>query len=232
MEQVKSILPTEVVPALTKSPKSLIIFGQSKVGKTTLLSKLKNCLIIDTEQGSDFVEALKVKVNSWDELLKIYVTLKTPGAPKYDYIAIDTIDKVYEWAEQLVIVEYNQSSGERPIKSIGDIAYGAGYNLVRSKLMSAVNAFKSLGVRIIIVGHRKKTIIGSETVEFSSNSIDLSGKLKNILMADMDAIGYVYRKDGELMISFKTSDEIEVGSRCEHLRGKEIPFQWENIYID
>jgi stage III sporulation protein SpoIIIAA len=41
------VLPTVKVPAVCLSPKSLIIFSKPKVGKTTLLSQLNNCLIID-----------------------------------------------------------------------------------------------------------------------------------------------------------------------------------------
>ena len=53
-----------------------------------------------------------------------------------------------------------------------------------------------------------------------------------MLMADCDAIGYVYRDeetDG-LMVSFKSNDALEAGSRSPHLRGKEMELNWKNIY--
>ena len=50
-------------------------------------------------------------------------------------------------------------------------------------------------------------------------------------MAGCDAIGYVYRDDKEnLMVSFKANDSIEAGSRCSHLKGQEVKFEWKNIY--
>ena len=62
-------------------------------------------------------------------------------------------------------------------------------------------------------------------------SLYLTGKLKNVIMAVCDAIGYVYRNEKEeLMASFKANDAIEAGSRCPHLKGKDIQFQWNNIY--
>ena len=42
----------------------MIIYGAPKIGKTTVLSQLDDCLIIDLEQGSDMLDALKVQVNS------------------------------------------------------------------------------------------------------------------------------------------------------------------------
>ena len=50
-------------------------------------------------------------------------------------------------------------------------------------------------------------------------------------MSSCDAIGYVYRNDKEdLMVSFKANEAIEAGSRCAHLKGKEVKFEWKNIY--
>ena len=58
------VLPTAKVPAETQDPKNLILFGLPKVGKTTILSTLENNLILDFENGSTYVDALKVKVSS------------------------------------------------------------------------------------------------------------------------------------------------------------------------
>ena len=57
-------LPTKVIKAARKSPKNMIIYGPPKIGKTTSLSQLEGCLIIDLEDGSDMIDALKIKVNS------------------------------------------------------------------------------------------------------------------------------------------------------------------------
>ena len=54
-------LPKTKVGALRKSPKNMVIYGPPKIGKTTALSALDGCLIIDLEEGSDMVEALKLK---------------------------------------------------------------------------------------------------------------------------------------------------------------------------
>ena len=75
-----SKLPKKKVKASRKSPKNMIIYGAPKIGKTTVLSQLDDCLIIDLEQGSDMLDALKVQVNSLKELenslVKLNSTLK------------------------------------------------------------------------------------------------------------------------------------------------------------
>ena len=88
-------LPTGVVGAVTKSPKNLVIFSKPKVGKTTLLSQLKDSLLIDLEDGSDYVAAVKIKINTIQDLFNLESAITSAGKP-YKYIAIDTISALEE----------------------------------------------------------------------------------------------------------------------------------------
>ena len=198
------------------------MYGAPKVGKTTMLSKLDDCLIIDTEKGTNMLEAYVQEVNNREELIQ---TLKDAmEGHEFKYIAIDTIDKVVEWAEKAVCEEYE-------VASIADLTFGKGYALAREKVMNTINAFRDVCEHLIIVGHRKvarAVVDGKAIVE--PESLDITGKLKNLIMSDCDAIGYVLREDDKLMISFKADESIEAGSRCEHLRGQCIEFNWSNIY--
>jgi hypothetical protein len=218
-------LPTSRIAPARRNPKLLTLFGQSKVGKTTTLSQLENCLILDTEQGTDFVSAMKVQVNNLNELMSTMKAIRDSDH-KYDYIALDTLDNMVFWVEHAICTE-------NKVKQIGDIPYGGGYAQVRDRVITIINRLKSLCPHLILIGHRKKTLIGSDSVEVNTSSLDLSGKLKNLVMADSDAIGFVYRdEEGNLKVTFEASSEIEAGSRCEHLRGNVVDFEWKNIYID
>ena len=94
------VLPTAKVPAETQDPKNLILFGLPKVGKTTILSTLENNLILDFENGSTYVDALKVKVSSLKELKEVIKAIKDAGKP-YTYITIDTITALEEMTSLL-----------------------------------------------------------------------------------------------------------------------------------
>ncbi len=102
-------LPTQLIKAEIKNPKNLIIFSKPKIGKTTLLSKLPNCLLLDFEEGSDYVDALKVKIigilpvgseteeqmNARHDVNKYYLSeiakaITDAGNP-YQFIAVDTL---------------------------------------------------------------------------------------------------------------------------------------------
>jgi len=55
------VLPKKKVSATRTNPKRMIIYSKPKTGKTTAFAGLDDNLIIDLENGSDYVEALKVK---------------------------------------------------------------------------------------------------------------------------------------------------------------------------
>ena len=56
------VLPTSKVKAERVNPKRIIIYSKPKTGKTTAYAGLDGNLIIDLENGSDYVEAMKVKL--------------------------------------------------------------------------------------------------------------------------------------------------------------------------
>ena len=129
-------LPTEKVKASRKSPKNMIIYGAPKIGKTTVLSQLDDCLIIDLEDGSDMVDALKVKANSLSDLQAIGAAIMKEGRP-YKYIAIDTISKLEDWCEgyakQIYMKTPMGKSFEKnnPGTSVLSLPNGAGYLYLR-----------------------------------------------------------------------------------------------------
>jgi len=209
---------------VSTNPSVLLLYGAPKVGKTTMLSKLDDCLIIDTERGSRMIEGYISEVNTRDELIETLLELKENKDVKYKYVALDTIDKIAEWAEKRVCEEEG-------VRAIGDLAFGKGYGMVRDKVTQTIEAFKEVTEHLIIIGHRKVAyaVTDGSTIVIPE-SIDLTGKLKNVIMSGADAIGYVYRDEDELMVSFKANDAIEAGSRCPHLKGQEVKFEWKNIY--
>jgi hypothetical protein len=84
------MLPTQKIPITRDNPKRLVIYSKPKAGKTTALSMLDNNLILDFENGSDYVEALKIKIPTLAYLKEVGEEIKKAGKP-YKYISIDTV---------------------------------------------------------------------------------------------------------------------------------------------
>lgn len=260
MSNMEIKLPTEVQKATKVNPESLILFGLPKCGKTTAISELEGCLLIDIEGGSGFVNALKLEVDrdfgpvaKYNWLKAVARKIKESDRP-YKYVAIDTIsylDELSEWVGTWDYmnspqgVKFNRVGGVKdgPFLKIDDPEYqsvhnlpeGYGYRWSRQAMLEMFDLLKNLGsVCTIFVCHVADKYVLSKLTNQEVRVMDLSltGKLKGIVSRDVDAIGYVWNEDGKLMISFKGNEERTGGIRGnKHIQGYEGVLEWSKIFI-
>ena len=239
-------LPKTLIKPTTQNPKRIVLFSSPKMGKTTFASQLENNLIIDLENGSDYVEALKLKANNFTELAEIGTAVIKAGRP-YKYVTIDTITALENWCEleatetymnSLVGKGFNRGSDGKPLPqnqwtSVLTLPNGAGYLWLRESYKKRINQLSTLAPHTILVAHIKDKFLERKGKEFTAKDLDLTGKIKSITAANSDAIGYMYRNEkSELRITFISSDEILCGSRVEHLKGQDIEADWKKIFIN
>lgn len=199
---------------------------------------------MDLENGSTYVNALKIKINSLKELKETIKAIKEAGRP-YKYITIDTITAVEEMAKPLALTLYQNSPMFSPkyadVKDITQLPNGSGWAFLRQGVEMLVDLVASAADNLIICGHVKDTAL-AEGTEGSVKDLDLGGKLKRILSAKSDAIGFVHRdENSNLCIQFGTNGEVLTGARPVHLANKDIIVaernadgtfvsHWERIY--
>lgn len=86
-------LPKEKRLATRVNPGFIIIYGKPKSGKTTALSMLDDCLILDLEEGTEFMNALTIPVTDIKQMFEVARSIREAGNP-YKYIAFDTASKL------------------------------------------------------------------------------------------------------------------------------------------
>lgn len=242
------ILPKEKNKPKVNNPRFLILFGRPKSGKTTLLSKLDNCLIIDLEGGSEFLEALSIQARTIEDLANISMaineeTAKT-GKKPYKYIAIDNATRLEEMCLGYAKVLYRQTPMGKSYNGddVRTLPNGSGYMYLRMAVRKVIDMFRNLCDNFILIGHTKEKMINKEGEELSEMALDLVGKLGDIVCGEADAVGYVYRKKNETIISFEGGDNSVREARAPHIRGKkiviaesnennEINVHWDRIYL-
>lgn len=242
------ILPKEKNKPKVNNPRFLILFGRPKSGKTTLLSKLDNCLIVDLEGGSEFLEALSIQARTIEDLANISraineETAKTSKKP-YKYIAIDNATRLEEMCLGYAKVLYRQTPMGKSYNGddIRTLPNGSGYMYLRMAVRKVIDMFRNLCDNFILIGHTKEKMINKEGEELSEMALDLVGKLGDIVCGEADAVGYVYRKKNETIISFEGGDNSVREARAPHIRGKkiviaesnennEINVHWDRIYL-
>lgn len=217
------VLPTVKVKGDRVNPKRIVIYSKPKTGKTTAYAGLDNNLILDLENGADYVDALKIKISNLQELLDAGKAIKEAGRP-YDYVTIDTVTALEEMIMPLAIKLYRETSMGKNFDgtTVANLPNGAGYLYIRQAFFQVLDFIDTLAPTIILSGHIKDKQVDDKGELVMSANIDLTGKIKSMICAQADAIGYMFRKGNKTILSFKTNDEVTCGARPEHLRNEEI----------
>ncbi len=240
-------LPTERKKVTNFNPRLIVLFGAPKSGKSTVVAALENNLIIDLENGYRALEVMSVNAKSVEDLFEIRKAVfdKAHEMKKYPYrfITIDNATRLEEMCLPYAASLYRKTSmganfgylkdqnnniirdknGNRMIDPKADVRtlpQGSGYLYIRQAVKSCIDMFKPLCETLILVAHVKDRQIQKNGKEMSEMSVDLSGKLADIVCGEADAIGYIYREGNKTFMSFEGGDSTIREARPLHLRGK------------
>ncbi len=237
------VLPTTKLKAERVNPKRIVIYSKPKTGKTTSFAALENNLILDLEHGTDFIEAMKVQIGSLQELIDTGKAIEEAKYP-YKYITIDTVTALEEMIMPLAVKLYKQTPMGKNYEgdNVTTLANGAGYLYIRQAFFQVLDFIDTLAPTVILSGHIKDKQVDDKGELVMSANIDLTGKIRSLICANADAIGYMYRKNNQVVLSFKTNEEVTCGARPEHLRNQEIVISevnesgeivthWEKVFM-
>jgi len=239
------------------SPRKLFIFSHTKVGKTSLLSTLPNNLIVDTEDGSEFVSGIKFNLikecaqtgkGPYSILKELATEIKT-SKKFYDYISIDSATGLEDAARGMATYLYKKSNIGKNfdgIDVVSELPNGSGYEFLRIAFKMLYDVFNGCYSKsMIITGHIKLTSFTKQGKEIQAKDIQLTGKLKTLICQKADAIGFIYRnKDkAENIITFKTNEaDLATGARPDHLKNAEFVISelkdgklithWDKIFLE
>lgn len=239
-------LPTSKIPAKDTNAKFMILFGKEKTGKTSALAQLENNLIIDLEGGSTFIDAMAVQARTINDLGEIAQAIRAKntevGHNFYKHITIDNATDLEEICLSYAATLYRQQPLGKNWKGtdVRTIPNGAGWGYLREAVLKVIDMFRDLCDEFILIGHAKDKTVEIEGVEKSERSLDLVGKLSDMVCRRCDALGYMYRKGNEVHISFAGGDDVAKGCRPLHIRNKDIVISemkddtlvtyWDRVY--
>lgn len=242
------ILPTEKIKAKVNNPRFLIIYGRPKAGKTSCVAALENNLVIDLEGGSEFIDCMSVQARTVNDLVEIANTIRTKikemGKKPYRFITIDNATRLEEiclsYAAQLYKAQPQGKSWNGT--DVRLLPQGSGYQYIRMAVRKVIDMFKELADYMILVGHTKDKLVNKNGEDITEMSLDLVGKLGDIICGEADAVGFMYRKGNQTIVNFNSGDDTTKGARAPHLREQKIvlaesdennnlTFHWDKIYL-
>ena len=104
----------------TPKPPRVLIYGTSKVGKTTWATESKAPIVIQIEDGLDAVNVAAFPRATSYEMVVEQMGALCAETHEYKTLVVDSLD----WLEKLI---WERVAADAKVKSIEDIGYGKGY---------------------------------------------------------------------------------------------------------
>lgn len=223
---------THKIETPTETPKTMVILAPQKIGKTSALLQLKNCLFIDLQDSSHYFKS-NAEVFNAKQAYKDYLETK-PDKPldynsfllgflkhvknnkNYDYIVMDT---AYEFertaALELGVYYHKQTKAGSNFNGTADdlegIPMGAGYGSIRKAFLKIIDDLaEKVNKTLILVVHPELRSVNYGSEELTVKQIRLTGKLADIVASHVDSIGVLVRdpnNEYKNLIDFRHSPE-------------------------
>lgn len=232
--------PELVAPALT------LIVAPHKYGKSTISAGLcqefgpDKVKIISNEVGNyTYLKANVEECLTRGDFINALTTLDTADHT-FDYVVIDNLSKVDEWAYIWGTLRYMKTLQGRKWNRDGNTVFTPedkewndvtelgqnAWQWQRNVMIDFVEGlFRSIAKHVILIAHTKDKIVGntySESV-LNTKQVNLTGKLSDIYPARVDAIATLEREENKAYLNFIRKDlDTMAGTRCKYLEGKRI----------
>lgn len=218
------ILPTAKTPPSTNiNEYTYLIYGEPKVGKTTLASQFPNALFLATEAGHKFLEVYKIDIKGFEQF-KLACRELITTEHKFKTVIIDTADNLYQMASKSVCKRMG-------IEHESDADFGKAYSRIKEEIMNVIRALTQHGLGVVFISHvdNKEVTIhktiddgkgGHIVAETKQKQIDatLGNSAKKVVRGLCDMIFYCYIDDtGKRWIRTKQTESIVAGDRSGKL---------------
>jgi AAA domain len=206
--QRRSILPAEKTDPAGDVRPSALIYGASKIGKSTFCSRTKDVIFLATEPGLSALAVHQIPITSWEQFLETCAEL-AKGEHHFQTIVIDTVDNLHKLAS-----DYVRRMLSIPHES--DAPYGKGFGLVNDELHRALHKLAFLPYQLILVSHSEDRDVETRTGKVTRTVPSLPEKTRRIVLALVDLILYVDMEPGDpprRVIRTKPNPRYEAGDR-------------------
>ncbi|PHE70574.1 AAA family ATPase [Bacillus wiedmannii] len=126
------------------------IYGTPKIGKTTFVHKLygPRVLFVATEKRHKVLVGANVQyVSSWIEYLQVLAQLRMPKIKeKYDVVAIDTVENLYQMLEAYILAKYNKTE-------FGQVEWGKDWIDLKNDWKNNLQMIEKLGYSPVFISH-------------------------------------------------------------------------------
>lgn len=198
---------------------TMLLFGEKKIGKTSLAAKFPKTFFMMTEPGGKALAINQRPVTTWREA-EGYVRLLEKDGGRFDTICVDTVDLLYKLAEARAIQRLgidHPSEGE----------WGRGWSAVRDTFTPLVQRMMSMGKGVVFISHAvEREVKKRDGSKYDRIQPTLSGQGRDVVEGMVDIWCYYHYDGDKRSLQIKGDDHVGAGHRLQddHFRwkGKEV----------
>ncbi len=177
------LLPTAKTPPKPNlADLTVLVYGPTKIGKSTWCSSAEGALFLSTEPGLNSLEVFQVPIRSWDELLAACGELAEGNHP-YKTVIIDTVDNAFRMCADYVCRKFK-------VEHESDLGFGKGYALINNEFQRVLNKLAFMPYGLYLVSHSQETEIETRTGKYTKTVPTLPEKARKIVLGLVDMILY------------------------------------------
>ena len=158
----------------------MLVYGQTKIGKSTFCSNSDDALFLATEPGLNALDVYQVPLQSWDDLLNACAEI-TEGKHPFKTVIIDTIDNAYKFCTDYIVKKYK-------IEHESDLGYGKGYALVNNEFQRVLTKLAFLPYGLFLISHAKEIEVDTRTGKYTRIVPTLPDKARKIVLGMVDMV--------------------------------------------
>lgn len=216
-------------PKQNLSDYTILIYGPSKIGKTTFCAGVDGALFLATEPGLNAQEVFQVPISNHAEALTAAAEI-AKGGHQFKAVIIDTVDNFYRNISDEICRKNN-------VTHESDLGYGKGWAMVNAEFQRVLTRLANLPYGLFLISHSQEVEIETRTGKRTRIVPSMPDKARKILTGFVDMIFYCdieTTKDAsgatqyQRVLRTKPTNEYEAGDRTGRLP-ETIPLSYQSL---
>lgn len=211
-------LPTAPsAPSTQLGDYSILLFGDKKIGKTTLASMFPNALFLMTEPGARSLAVYQIAIHDWTQIRDAVKLLRTDK--QFQTVVLDTVDLAFKMAE-------SYACSKLGISHPSEEDWGRGWSAVRDEFTKQMQLLLNLGKGVILISHATEREIKTRSgVKYDRIQPTMSNQARDIVEGLVDIWAYYTYVGDQRVLQIRGDEHITAGHRLQNnfqYKGKEV----------
>lgn len=211
-------LPSELsTPSKKLEDYSMLLFGEKKIGKTSLAAQFGDAFFMMFEPGGRALSIAQEPIHNWSDAKGYLKLLKKDK--RFRTVVVDTADLAFKRCQRYVV---NKLGVEHP----ADEEWGKGWESLRDEFTTWVMELLMLPKGVIFISHAtEKEIRKRSGVKFHRTMPTMAGQASDILEGVIDIWAYYHYEGKRRVLTVKGDEHTGAGHRVKgHFVGiRDIP---------